>query len=373
MRASSRTRNLQLVKHTLVATVLVVLLGGTAGWASSQPLAEPPTIPFDTSKDIAQSRALGYDVPTPTDTVMVGSAVAVTLVEDRQLPDGVRDYKNGQCTDFVAHYIHDKYGNTAYFFPGRKDPRNGRDFRRHHLALGGKEGTEPVLDAVVQTTESRYGHVAVVTALHVDGSFTVTEQNYEGRGVIGTRVLQRSDPKIVTFLYIDEVAPPAPPAPVVEERTTAPADEYTLPASAIAAPGAKPVHFTGRFQQVPAELAPIYEEAARTYQFPVRYLAADGSYETHFNARKIGDNGRSCGIHQFFANSARVKWPQNWGFASLEDCLDPRQNIFKVAEAWSTWRAKKCDGDVRCAINLHNSGSSTYARNVMQGADAYYR
>lgn len=285
--------------------LLAVAIGVTAAWAAS-----PSTI--DTTASDALDRQLGYQTE-PTEQLQIADAeVAVfdTTVPNRALPDGVRDYTKGQCTDFVAHYIYDKYGNLAFFYPGRKDPRDGNDARRHHLALGGKEGAEPVLDAVVQTTEGRYGHVAVVTALHVDGSFTVTEQNYEGRGVIGTRVLQRSDPQIVTFLYIDEVAPPAPPAPVTVERV-GPSDEYTLPASAIATQNETLENFDSRFAKVPPQYVGFFEQAARDYAVPVKYLAAAASYETHFRANNISDGGTSCGIFSFHQHGSKP-WPQNW-------------------------------------------------------------
>lgn len=362
MRVPTRLRNLHLAKHLPVAAVLVVAIGVTAGWAQSQPL--PSTTQFDTSKDIAQSRALGYDVPSPPDKVMVGAAVAVTL--DRALPDGVRDYEKGQCTDFVAHYIYNKYGNLAFFYPGRKDPRNGNDARRHHLALGGKEGTEPVLDAVVQTTEGRYGHVAVVTALHVDGSFTVTEQNYEGRGVIGTRVLQRNDPSIVTFLYIDEVAPPSLPVETVAEDAPD-VDEYTLPASAIAAIDApkqdcvSPPGGTTRLCKVPPSLVPLFEKVAREKDLPVALLASIASWESGFNTRAhtITSAENSCSMYQF------NNWKKGWGFATLDDCFDPEQGIRKVADAMLKFRAL---GGVIDSENYrwyacrHNAGSSAGLR-----------
>lgn len=164
-----------------------------------------------------------------------------------------------------------------------------------------------------------------------------------------------------------------PPPAAAEAAPRAP-DQYTLPASAVS-PSDTPEHFPvrhGRFSKVPAYLAPIYERAARDYQIPVRYLAADGSYETHFHP-ELGDGGRSCGIHQFYANSRRVPWPMNWGFTSVAHCMEPEANIRKAAESWSTWREELCRGSLRCAIQRHNSSARGYAAAVMSGGDRYYQ
>lgn len=223
MREASRSRTrgiIHHVKHTFPAVLLAVALGATATLGASD-TSSIPVSPIDYSLDAAKSRSLGYDVPV--ESVQLAEPVApITPVVERSLEDGLRDYDDrSQCTWYVAHFIYDTYGNTAYFFRGRKDPRDARDFPRHHAALGGKSGSIPTVHSVLVTHEARTGHVAVVTAVHPDGSFTVSEKNFLGRGVVSERTLLPDDPVIRTFLYIDEVAPPEPV--VAESATVAPA------------------------------------------------------------------------------------------------------------------------------------------------------
>lgn len=175
-----------------------------------------------------------------------------------------------------------------------------------------------------------------------------------------------------------EPKPEAPkPAPVAE-KPKGKSNDCTLPASAISSNDSIQ-NFTpanARFSKVPAYLVPIYEKACEDYRIPVRYLAADGSYETHFNPKKIGDSGNSCGIHQFNRQNAGKKWPRNWGFKDLNDCLNPTSNIRKTAEFWRSMLDKKnvCNGDISCAVRRHNGVSSYgYMRTVMGAADRYYR
>lgn len=211
MREASRSRNRGTphpVKYTLPALLLAVALGATAALGASD-TSSILVSPIDYSLDAAQSRSLGYAVPG--EAVQIAPSVAPVLpTEHRPLADGLRDYDASQCTHYAAHFIYDTYDNTAFFFRRQSDPRNARDFPRHHEALGGKSGSVPTVHSVLVTYEGRTGHVAVVTAVHQDGSFTVSEKNFLGRGVISERTLLGDDPVIRTFLYIDEVAPAAP-------------------------------------------------------------------------------------------------------------------------------------------------------------------
>lgn len=167
--------------------------------------------------------------------------------------------------------------------------------------------------------------------------------------------------------------------PPARDSFVAPIDnKYRLPATAISSSDSIEsfADRNSRFSKVPAYLAPIYERVSAEYDIPVKYLVSDGSYETHFNARALGDHGTSCGLHQFHRHG-RKPWPQNWGFKSLEDCFDTEENIQKVGEFWRSMldnkNSVKCSQLIECAIRHHNGSSSYgYARVVMHGADTYY-
>ncbi len=179
----------------------------------------------------------------------------------------------------------------------------------------------------------------------------------------------------------DRASEPVPVAPTPTPAWLDP--QYILPTSAIAS-GDLPEPFesgASRFWKVPRNLVPLYEEAARDYRIPVRYLAANGSWESLFSSTKMGDSNRSCGIHQFHhfrVRNGRRDWTV-WGFSSLEECQDPRANIRMTAKIW---RARidnedpnaRCNGLLSCAIRLHKGhGAVGYMHTVMGAADRLYR
>ena len=66
------------------------------------------------------------------------------------------------------------------------------------------EGEVPVAGAVVVFEGPGYsydGHVAFVDSVNADGSFVISEMNYDGRGVVDQRTVQTNDPSIVGFIY----------------------------------------------------------------------------------------------------------------------------------------------------------------------------
>ena len=172
-----------------------------------------------------------------------------------------------------------------------------------------------------------------------------------------------------------------PPAVVTPLSTLDP--QYRLPDSAIAS-GNRSEPFGprgGRFWKVPRNLVPIYEEAARDYRIPVRYLAANGSFESLFDSTRMGDGKRSCGIHQFHdykSVNGKPDWTV-WGFSSLEECQDPKANIRMTARIWraridNTDLNAHCNGLLSCAIRLHKGwGANAYMHTVMAAADRSYR
>jgi hypothetical protein len=175
------------------------------------------------------------------------------------------------------------------------------------------------------------------------------------------------------------------PAPGTSLHLTpsTPADaEYTLPEEAISSSDlAEPLNArSGRFCKVPRYLVPIYERAARDYRIPVRYLAANGAYESRFDSHLLGDSGRSCGIHQFhhFRKLAGQRDWSLWGFGSLERCQDPEANIRTVARVWRERMDNvdanyRCNGLLSCAVRLHKGqGAVGYMQTVMGAADRYY-
>ena len=98
-------------------------------------------------------------------------------------------YPYGYCTYYAAtrRAIPSSWGNAGQWLSSAK---------RAGYATGG----EPVPGAIVVTRESWWGHVAYVESVS-GGSFTVSEMNYNGWGVINTRTISVNDGAIKGFVY----------------------------------------------------------------------------------------------------------------------------------------------------------------------------
>jgi hypothetical protein len=170
------------------------------------------------------------------------------------------------------------------------------------------------------------------------------------------------------------LAPPdaAPPAAVNPQPR---ADDCTLPAKAISTTD-KIENFApanGRFSKVPQYLVRFYEEACRDFKIPVRYLVADGSYESHFRSGAMGDSGTSCGIHMF--RDTKRTWRGWFPNGGLVACHDAEQNIRKAAEHWRTMMDRGTAKTLADAIRRHNGAGPRairYQQTVMGGANRYY-
>lgn len=316
--------------------------------------------------------------------LVVAPAVLVALVFAPHLvsaspspsPSRVLAYADtGQCVACAANIMLREFGVDVFFWKGARG-RNANTFpARCERSPSCDVDTTATVGSVMYEPVGRYGHVAVVQEIFPDGSFKVEECNYI-RGRRTTRVL--SYRRGLTFMH-----PKAPETVVVantgadtvmvaaaELRARDP--KYVLPASAISSSDEKEdcrgPH--SRFCKVPAYLVPLYEATAEKYDIPVRYLAADGSYETGFDAKSMSDHGTSCGLHSF--RDTKRSW-KNWGFNGLADCLDPAKNIDKAGEYWR----KMVDQGrtLAAAIKKHNGAGAkadAYMHAVMTWGDTMY-
>jgi peptidoglycan DL-endopeptidase CwlO len=94
----------------------------------------------------------------------------------------------GQCTWYVANMRNIPWmGNAIEWWPNAR-------------AAGFAEGQKPEVGAVMVTSESGYGHVALVTAVN-GSSWTVSEMNYNGPFVVSSRTLSPGAAPLVGFIY----------------------------------------------------------------------------------------------------------------------------------------------------------------------------
>ena len=78
---------------------------------------------------------------------------------------------------------------------------NANQWWRNAAAAGYAEGPTPDVNAIMVTAEGPVGHVALVTAVNPDGSWTVSEMAYRGVGKVDTRTLRPGQGRVVGFIY----------------------------------------------------------------------------------------------------------------------------------------------------------------------------
>jgi peptidoglycan DL-endopeptidase CwlO len=77
---------------------------------------------------------------------------------------------------------------------------NAKDWYWNAQAYGRSVGRTPVPGAIMVTWESGYGHVAYVESTN-GNTFTVSEMNYKGFGIVSTRTLTTSQVPLIGFIY----------------------------------------------------------------------------------------------------------------------------------------------------------------------------
>jgi len=104
---------------------------------------------------------------------------------------GGDSFPYGECTYYVATRRNITWGGNAGEWW-----QNARSSR--------PEGEVPIAGAVVVFVGPGYsydGHVAFVDSVNANGSFVISEMNYDGWGRVDQRTVQAGDPSIVGFIY----------------------------------------------------------------------------------------------------------------------------------------------------------------------------
>lgn len=96
----------------------------------------------------------------------------------------------GQCTMWVVK----KRGGISWFGNANQWPANARK-------AGLPTGNTPVKGAILVTNEGYVGHVAFVEEVFADGSFKISEMNYNAWNTVDYRTLKANAAQIVTFIY----------------------------------------------------------------------------------------------------------------------------------------------------------------------------
>jgi len=96
-------------------------------------------------------------------------------------------YSWGNCTFFAKQQLG--------WVPNGLGNANTWDDRAPSYGLG--VYSTPIVGAVAQTDAGYYGHIAVVRAVHADGTVSISEMNYQGFNVISTRTAPASQFKYI--------------------------------------------------------------------------------------------------------------------------------------------------------------------------------
>jgi hypothetical protein len=104
-------------------------------------------------------------------------------------------YVSGQCTWWCknqASWVRNGWGNAAEWLTNAKNQgfQTSQKPQTGAIAIWGP-GVDPPWG---------FGHCAKVLSTRSDGSFTVTEMNWKGTGVVDTRNVAPSDPNLMGFI-----------------------------------------------------------------------------------------------------------------------------------------------------------------------------
>lgn len=92
---------------------------------------------------------------------------------------------------------------TWYVYNRRPVPwlGNAWEWFGNAQAAGWRTGQTPRAGGIMVTWESRWGHVAYVESVAADGSWTVSEMNFVGWGIISSRTIRPGGVPLIGFIY----------------------------------------------------------------------------------------------------------------------------------------------------------------------------
>lgn len=150
------------------------------GKIEDKPAPPPTPAPTSTRRLATASRS------SNTSSSRTGSAGRTTTVTGRSSGIG------GWCTDYAWSRRPDLKGTVR---------GNAGTWLSSAKANGIGTGGTPRPGAVQVSSESSWGHVAVVEEVYADGSYLVSEQNYKGYGVVSQRKMPANSGVVKGFVY----------------------------------------------------------------------------------------------------------------------------------------------------------------------------
>jgi hypothetical protein len=159
--------------------------------SENKPQADAASLVFGSDeflqKPLVVETQITVDPPKPVPKPKVVKSSGIIVASENLGANHAFPY--GYCTYYVSQHRDIPWsGNAITWLSGAR-------------AYGFATGDVPKVGAILVTSESRAGHVALVESVNDDGTFTVSEMNYEGYGVISTRTISDSYGAIMGFIY----------------------------------------------------------------------------------------------------------------------------------------------------------------------------
>lgn len=139
------------------------------------------------------------DVPAPVPTPSSGSSIAARPYESFPSTPGKstlsgsagkgHGFPYGYCTWYVAQHRYIPWSGNA------------GTWLYHAKSMGYSTGHTPKVGAIMVSSESWWGHVALVKSVSSDGTFTVSEMNVRGWAKVDYRVISTGSRAIKGFIY----------------------------------------------------------------------------------------------------------------------------------------------------------------------------
>jgi surface antigen len=154
-------------------------------------IRDPNSVQPGTDIMIPNGVGPAYVAPAPADTGSAPSSSSYGGYSRYSSPAGAAAWRFpwGYCTWYVA---------TRRFVPWSGDAWS---WFGNAQAMGYATGRRPQPGAIMVTWESPIGHVAYVESVHSDGSWTVSEMNYAGFGIVDYRTIYPGQVPLIGFIY----------------------------------------------------------------------------------------------------------------------------------------------------------------------------
>ena len=179
VKANSNTTLPDLVKKYGHGKVTLEDIVGYNGFADAEA--------FDTGQYIIIP---GGEMPAPQSPPRPRPAPGSPNPSDNLQDQGSHAFPWGYCTWYVAHKRPIKWGGNA------------KNWLANARAMGYETGHLPTVGAIMASDESRrFGHVALVEKVNNDGTFEVSEMNFDHFGRVDHRTISVNSRAIKGFIY----------------------------------------------------------------------------------------------------------------------------------------------------------------------------